>query len=113
MGLRGSLRREAIFVASVARTLNITRHVGPDKKLTIADWTERWAREIPDNPAILHEDQVVTWRMLDEGANRYARWAAAQGLGKGDVVSLLMENRPEYLMAWIGLAKNGTVAALI
>jgi fatty-acyl-CoA synthase len=113
MSLGESIRREAIFIASVARTLNITRHVEPDKKLTIADWIERWASEIPDNPAVLYEDRVVTYRQLDEGANRYARWAAAQGLGKGDVVSLLMENRPEYLMAWIGLAKNGTVAALL
>src|SRR5262249_37927878 len=32
---------------------------------------------------------------------------------KGDVVALLMENRPEYLFAWTGLVKIGAVAALI
>ncbi len=62
---------------------------------------------------MLHEDRIVTYAELDAGANRFARWAHAQGLRKGDVVSLLMENRPEYLMAWIGLIKNGCIAALI
>ena len=32
---------------------------------------------------------------------------------KGDVVTLLMENRPEYIMAWLGLIKNGCIAALV
>ncbi len=91
----------------------ITRHVHPDAKVTIPDWVERWAREQPDAPAILHEDQIVSYRELDEGANRYAAWARAAGLGKGDAVSLLMENRPDYIMAWLGIIKNGSVAALI
>jgi fatty-acyl-CoA synthase len=113
MGLGQALRREAVFIAAVGRTLALTRKVDPDAHVTIVDWVERWGRERPDSPAVFCSDRVVTYRMLDEGANRYARWAAAQGLGKGDVVTLLMENRPEYLMAWLGLMKNGTVAALV
>ena len=113
MGIKEAIRREAVFVAAVARTLSMSRKVGPDEHLTIANWVERWARERPDAPAILHEDRIVTYRGLEEGANRFARWAKAQGLGKGNVVTLLMENRPEYLMAWLGLIRNGTVAALV
>ena len=37
----------------------------------------------------------------------------ANRVAKGEVVALLMENRPEYLMAWLGLVKTGAVAALI
>ena len=113
MGLADAVNREAVYIAAAARTLAMTRPVRPDAKLTIADWTERWARQRPDSPAVLYEDRIVTFAQLDAGANRVARWARAQGLRKGDVVSLLMENRPEYLMAWIGLIKNGCVAALI
>ena len=36
-----------------------------------------------------------------------------QGLGRGDVVALMMENRPEYLIAWLGIVKAGGTAALI
>jgi fatty-acyl-CoA synthase len=85
----------------------------PNAKLTIADWTERWARERPDAPAVLQDDRIVTWRELDAGANRYARWAKSLGLKKGDVVTILMENRPEYIMAWLGLLKSGVIAALV
>jgi fatty-acyl-CoA synthase len=113
MGLSEAIHREAVYIAAVARTLRLTRHVHPDSRHTIADWTERWARKRPHSPAILHEDRVVTWAELEEGANRYARWASELGLAKGDVVSLLMENRPDYVMAWLGLVKTGVVAALV
>jgi fatty-acyl-CoA synthase len=113
MGVSEAVNREAAYIAAVARTLMLTRGVHPDARRTIADSTERWARERPDSPAILYEGRVVSWKALDAGANRFARWASAIGLGKGDVVSLLMENRPEYIMAWLGLIKSGAVAALI
>jgi len=113
MGLAAGLTREAVYIAAVRRTLALTRPVHPDAKLTIADWIERWAKQRPTSPAVLYGDRIVTYAELDEGANRYARWAHALGLRKADVVTLLMENRPEYLMAWLGLVKNGCIAALI
>jgi fatty-acyl-CoA synthase len=113
MGLAGAMNRDAVYIAAVARTLAMTRPVHPNARLTVADWLERWARQRPQSPAVLYEDRVVSYAELDAGANRFARWAHDQGLRKGDVVSLLMGNRPEYLMAWIGLVKNGCIAALI
>jgi fatty-acyl-CoA synthase len=113
MGLADAVIRDAVFIAAVLRTLKLTRNVHPDAKLTIADWIERWAIERGASPAVLFEDRAVTWAELDAGANRYARWAKDQGLRKGDAVSILMGNCPEYLMAWLGLVKNGNVAALI
>ncbi|MCH8858433.1 MAG: long-chain-acyl-CoA synthetase [Proteobacteria bacterium] len=113
MGLWTGLRREAIFVGAIARTLKLTRQISPQARLGIVDWIERWASERPSAPAIMFEDQIVTYRELDEGANRYARWARAQGLRKGDVAALLMENRPEFIMAWLGLMKNGSITALL
>jgi fatty-acyl-CoA synthase len=113
MGLSEAVSREAVYIAAVARTLALTHGVKPDAKITVNDWIERWAKERPDSPAILHEDRVVTYAALDQGANRYARWATSIGLAKGDVVTLLMENRPDYIMAWLGLLKSGVVAALV
>jgi fatty-acyl-CoA synthase len=37
----------------------------------------------------------------------------AQGIGHGSVVALLMENRPDYICAWLGLFKAGAQVALI
>ena len=36
-----------------------------------------------------------------------------QGLKKGDVVALLMDNKPEYIGIWFGLSKIGVITACI
>ena len=36
-----------------------------------------------------------------------------QGFQKGDEVALLMENCPDYICIWLGLAKIGVITALI
>ena len=58
-------------------------------------------------------DERLSYRALASRANRYARWARAQGLAKGDVVCLIMPNRPEYMAIWLGLTQAGAVVALI
>mgnify|MGYP003347989401 CR=1 FL=1 len=113
MGLLGAISRESIYIAAVARTLALTRPVKPDARITIADWTGRWAREQAGAPALLYKDKIITYAALEKGANRYAQWAAHTGLKKGDVVTLLMENCPDYIMAWLGLTRAGCVAALV
>src|SRR5262249_57226798 len=50
---------------------------------------------------------------LNRAANRVAHWARAHGLGRGHRVALLMQNRPEFLETWAGLAKAGVTTALI
>ena len=46
-------------------------------------------------------------------AARYAGMAKSLDLGHGDVVALLMPNRPDFTCAWQGLAQRGVVTALI
>ncbi len=113
MKLFESLKREYIYIRCLARTMYRMRRVKPDATHIIVDIVEEHAARRPANIAILYQDRTVSYRALDEGANRYAHWAMAQGVKRGDVVALLMENRPEYLMAWLGLHKLGAVAALI
>src|SRR5262249_52136258 len=51
--------------------------------------------------------------MLAARSCRYARWAMAQGIGKGDVVALMMTNRPEYVAVWLGIIRTGGAVALL
>ena len=37
----------------------------------------------------------------------------AAGYKRGDTVALLLDNRPEYVAIWLGLAKVGIVTALV
>ncbi len=113
MQLLEPVAREFRILGSMRRLLGRVGKLKPESPTTVADIIERWARERPNNVAIYFEDKRYSYRDYDQAANRYARWAQAQGLKKGDVVALLMENRPEYLFAWTGLVKIGVVAALI
>ena len=63
--------------------------------------------------AHLRRARCLSYRALAERANRYARWALRQGLAKGDVVCLLMPNRPEYMAIWLGITRVGGVVALL
>ena len=108
-----AIRREYIYLTSIARTLWLLRLVKPNATSSIVDIVERQARKRPGNIAIYYLDQRMSYAELDARANRYAHWALAQGIGRGSVVALLMENRPDYICAWLGLFKAGAQVALI
>ena len=74
---------------------------------------EELADKFGDAPALISDRERLSYRALAERANRYARWARRENLGKGETVCLLMPNRPEYMAAWIGITSAGGVAALI
>lgn len=74
---------------------------------------EEHATERPDEIALLHEDAQVTWRELNERANRIARTLQAQGVTRGDCVSLCMQNRIEFVETMLGICKLGAIAGLI
>lgn len=113
MGLFDAAKREATYISAVGRTLLGLRGVTPDSAHTIVDIVEAQARATPDAVVFYFQDRRFSYAGLDAHANRVARWAKGAGIGRGDVVALLMENRPEYVATWLGLLKVGAVAALI
>ena len=64
-------------------------------------------------PALLSDQQSLTYRCLAARANQYARWALRQGLATGDVVCLFMLNCPDYMAIWLGISRIGGTVALI
>ncbi len=103
----------------LASTYRIVRHgiplarLKPSTPLTIADRIEAQAAKRGDHPFMLFEDRQVSYRQLNEQTNQLARWAKSTGVSKGDVVALLMLNRPEYVSTWGGFSKIGATTALI
>ena len=55
----------------------------------------------------------MTYGQLSERINQYARWALDEGVGQGEVVGLMMTNRPEYLAIWLGINSVGGVVSLL
>jgi fatty-acyl-CoA synthase len=113
MNLIAAIRRETIYITSIARTVWMLRALRPNATRTIVDIVEEWAKKTPQAPAIFYQDSVLSYGAMDARANAYAHWALSLGLQQGDVVALFMENRPDFLCAWLGLFKAGLTAALI
>jgi fatty-acyl-CoA synthase len=71
------------------------------------------ATETPNQVGLAYRHERWTWKQISDRANRYAHFAVQQQLRRGDVVALLMDNRPDYLCIVSGLNRAGVVTALI
>jgi acyl-CoA synthetase (AMP-forming)/AMP-acid ligase II len=67
----------------------------------------------PYRTAIKSPDGAMTYRELNAEANQYAHFLIASKVGKGDVVTLCMETRPELLVLYCACAKLGAVCSMI
>ena len=75
----------------------------------VAQNAARW----PRHSAFVCEGREMNWSQFNAEANRYAAAFKARGLRRGEVVSVLMENRIEFLVVVIALNKLGVIASLI
>jgi len=85
----------------------------PSQTYTAADRYEQFAAEKPDAPAVRWHAREWTYAQLNDRANQMAVAFRDKGLTRGDTVAFLMDNRPEFYIAVLGLAKLGVVASLI
>ena len=95
------------------RALELTAPIGRNRNRILPTLIDELAAQNVDAPALLSERECLTYRQLSRRTNQYARWALDQGVTKGEVVGLLMTNRPEYLAIWLGITKVGGVVALL
>lgn len=80
---------------------------------TIGDIFERRVARHPDKACFICDGRTWTFREVNEFANRVGNHFQAAGFKAGDVVALLMDNRPEFVGTWLGLSKVGIVVPLI
>ncbi len=95
------------------RALEATAPIAAHKQRTLPAVIAEVAEAQRDAPALLSAGECLNYAELAARANRYARWALAQKLAKGEIVCLMMPNRPEYLAIWLGLTSVGVVVSLI
>lgn len=85
----------------------------PEQSYTVTDRFEELAAAHPERAFLVWEDREISYDAANRAMNRHAHFARSQGLAPGDTVSLMFENRPEFLYLWFGLAKIGCIPALI
>ncbi|ABD05710.1 AMP-dependent synthetase and ligase [Rhodopseudomonas palustris HaA2] len=95
------------------RAIEITSRIETEPRRLLASVIDEWAAAAPQRDAIVSDRESFSYAALADRIDRYARWALTNGIGIGDVVCVLMPNRPDYLAAWLGITKVGGVAALI
>ncbi len=107
------LKADLICLGDSLRALRYTTHIAKNPTRVFPQLIEEVAERYGDAPALISDRENLSYRELGMRSNRYARWALAQGVAKGDTVCLLMPNRPEFLAIWIGITRIGGVVALL
>ena len=95
------------------RALELTAPIPRQRERVLPAVVDELGDRLGDRPALLSDRECFSYRELAGRARRYARWALARGVARGDVVGLLMPNRPEYLAVWLGITRVGGVVALL
>ena len=81
-----------------------------DNVRSLGKMLEEVARKQKKKQAILFENREVSYRELDENANKIANGLKSLGITKGDRVALMMPNIPDFIYAFFGIQKLGAVA---
>ena len=79
----------------------------------IGELLDARAAEHANRPALYFYEDVYTYAQLDEQVNRAAGALRDHGIGKGDVVALMLPNCPEFLFAMFGAQKLGAAVTPI
>jgi acyl-CoA synthetase (AMP-forming)/AMP-acid ligase II len=79
------------------------------QSMIITDFIAQHARWYPDKTAIVFEDRRLTWKELNDRANRIANNLRKTGVSKGDRVAIVSPNCLEYPEIMFGALKAGTV----
>src|SRR5215475_12192987 len=113
MGLIERLKADATCLRGALRTLKMTTPIARNPTRVFPQVIAELADKYGDAPALLSDRERFSYRELAARSNRYARWALAQDLRKGDTVCLLMPGRPEFLALWVGVTRVGGVVSLL
>lgn len=76
---------------------------------TLTHLIRRSCRLFCSRPAVVSQDKVWTYGELDERSNRLANALSAMGIGRGDPIAVLSENRVEYVEVYFAASKLGAM----
>jgi len=78
--------------------------------VNLKEMLEETVRRYPDKTAISLDKRKLSFAELDEASNKVANALLKMGLRKGDRVTILLSNIPEYAAIYFGIVKTGAVA---
>lgn len=85
----------------------------PDSKGSVGLVFQQAAHRHPERPFVRFEGNSIGYGEANETVNRYAAVLTEHGVTRGDVVGVLMKNRPENLFLVLAIEKLGATAGLL
>ena len=85
----------------------------PTSKTSIGKVFQDRAARYGDRVFIKFGDQQLTYRQANATVNRYAAVLAARGVGRGDVVGIMLRNSPNAVLMMLAAVKCGAVAGML
>ncbi|KAL4927533.1 putative very-long-chain acyl-CoA synthetase family protein (CefD1) [Aspergillus undulatus] len=74
---------------------------------------ETTAEQYPDMLAIWSREGTYSYRETYTRAAQYGHFFLSRGVKKGELVALYLQNRPEFMFAWLGLWSIGCAPATV
>ncbi len=78
-----------------------------DRDSTVVDFFREKASLVPENIAVVYADRAYTYKQLDEITDRIAAYVAGLGIGREQVVSVLVPRCEFMAIASLGVSKAG------
>lgn len=116
MSIVGETLSSAKVIARDLIPLVYRMAVSPPKPDTIDNLPSRLARTAANHPnktAIIFEGRSVTWGELNDRASQVAQALKDRGIGFGDTVSMMMDNRIEFIENMFGIMRAGAAVSMI
>ena len=85
----------------------------PTSKTSIGKVFQDRAARLGDKVFLRFGDQQLTYREANATANRYAAVLAARGVGRGDVVGIMLRNSPNAVLMMLATVKCGAIAGML
>ncbi len=77
--------------------------------MNIAWWVQRWSELTPEKPAIIFEEQIISYKDLCQRSDRTSCWLQSIGIEKGDRVAVMLNNCPEFIDLFLACSRLGAI----
>ncbi len=84
-----------------------TAVVNYPKDISVIDLFEEQVKKTPTAPAIIFENEQLTYHELNERSNQLARYLLSNGVKENELVPLYMERGMEMMVGMLGILKAG------
>jgi amino acid adenylation domain-containing protein len=85
---------------------NETDRIFPSEQ-TVTALFEEVVDHQPDRVALVYEDQVLTYDMLNRKANQVAHYLASEGAGREQIIGLMLDRGVVTIISILGVLKSG------